>query len=71
MNGYETARKIRAEGWATDIVIVALSGWGQEQDKRNSHEAGIDHHLVKPVEPSVLLQLLAMHDSASAGATTG
>ena len=71
MNGYETARKIRAEGWARDIVIVALSGWGQEQDKRNSHEAGIDHHLVKPVEPSVLLQLLAMHDSASAGATTG
>jgi DNA-binding response OmpR family regulator len=41
------------------MTIIALSGWGQEEDKRRSREAGIDHHLVKPLDPTSLLRVLA------------
>lgn len=58
MSGHEAARKMRAESWGQGAVIVALSGWGQEDDKRRSREAGMDHHLVKPLEPATLLRLL-------------
>ncbi len=59
MNGYETARRIRAERWGKNIVLVALTGWGQEEDLRRSADAGFDHHLVKPVEVDALMALLA------------
>jgi CheY-like chemotaxis protein len=59
MNGYEVARTIRRHPWGTDIVIVALTGWGQVEDRKRSKEVGIDHHLVKPVEPQALLKLLS------------
>lgn len=59
MNGYDVARKLRAEPIGKDMTIIALSGWAKEEDKRRSHEAGIDHHLVKPLEPATLLRLLA------------
>jgi signal transduction histidine kinase/CheY-like chemotaxis protein len=59
MNGYEVARTIRRHPWGTDIVIVALTGWGQMEDRKRSKEAGIDHHLVKPVEPQALIDLLS------------
>jgi PAS domain S-box-containing protein len=59
LNGYETCRRIREEPWGKSIVIVALTGWGQEDDKRRSLEAGFNHHLVKPVEPAALERLLA------------
>jgi CheY-like chemotaxis protein len=59
MNGYEVARTIRRHPWGTDIVIVALTGWGQMEDRTRSKEAGINHHLVKPVEPQALLDLLS------------
>jgi CheY-like chemotaxis protein len=59
MNGYEVARTIRRHPWGTDIVIVALTGWGQLEDRKRSKEAGIDHHLVKPVEPQALIDLLS------------
>jgi CheY-like chemotaxis protein len=59
MNGYEVARTIRRQPWGTDIVIVALTGWGQMEDRKRSKEAGIDHHLVKPVEPQALIDLLS------------
>ena len=59
MNGYEVAAAIRGEPWGGDVVIVALTGWGQEGDRRRSKEAGIDHHLVKPVDPAALERLLA------------
>ena len=49
MNGLEACRRIRAQAWATDTLIVALTGWGQDTDRRKSHEAGFDGHLVKPV----------------------
>ncbi len=59
MNGYDAAQKLRAGPAGKDMIIIALSGWGQEEDKRRSREAGIDHHLVKPLDPASLLRLLA------------
>ncbi len=58
-NGYEVARRIRGEPWGRTMVLVALTGWGQESDRRRSHEAGFDTHLTKPVDPQVLDELLA------------
>jgi CheY-like chemotaxis protein len=58
LNGYDACRRIREQPWGRDIFIVALTGWGQEEDRRRSHEAGFDHHLVKPVEPATLEKLL-------------
>lgn len=57
-NGYETCRRIREQPWSNGIFIVALTGWGQEEDRRRSQDAGFNHHLVKPVEVSTLEQLL-------------
>lgn len=59
MNGYEAARSIRQQPWGKDMVLVALTGWGQQEDRRRTAEAGFDHHLVKPVEPAALEELLA------------
>jgi CheY-like chemotaxis protein len=60
MNGYEVARHIRRESWGKDIVLIALTGWGQEEDKRRALDAGFDHHLTKPVEGAALERLLAL-----------
>ncbi|MFZ6184173.1 PAS domain S-box protein [Nannocystis pusilla] len=59
MNGYETARRMRAEPWGEKPVLVALTGWGQEEDKARAQEAGFDRHIVKPAAPEVLEALLA------------
>jgi CheY-like chemotaxis protein len=59
MNGYDVARAIRGRPWGGDVAIVALTGWGQDADRRRSKESGIDHHLVKPVDPAELERLLA------------
>ena len=59
MDGHEAGRAIRAETWGADIVLIALSGWGQDTDKQRSREAGFDHHLVKPVDHAVLSRILA------------
>jgi signal transduction histidine kinase/ActR/RegA family two-component response regulator len=58
MNGYEAAQKIR-EQCSGKVVLVAMTGWGQEEDKRKSSEAGFDFHLVKPVDLDDLEELLA------------
>lgn len=58
-DGYEVCRAIRAQPWASDTIIVAVTGWGQEEDRRKSLEAGFDGHLVKPVSHDALLRLLA------------
>ncbi len=58
MDGYETARRLRRLPSNPSIILLALTGWGQEEDRRNAHEAGFDHHLVKPVDPMSLHQLL-------------
>jgi signal transduction histidine kinase len=59
MNGYEVAHRIRHQPWGQGVVLVALTGWGQETDRQRSQAAGFDHHLVKPLDPSALLRLLA------------
>ncbi len=58
MNGYELARRLRAEPQLEGMTLVALTGWGQDQDRRRSTEAGIDHHLTKPVDPDVVRDLV-------------
>jgi signal transduction histidine kinase/CheY-like chemotaxis protein len=60
MNGYEAARRIRSEPWGGNVALVALTGWGQEEDEQRSLEAGFDHHLTKPVDPAALEKLLAL-----------
>jgi len=58
MNGYDTCRRIRAQPWASRMMLVAMTGWGHEDDRKRSQEAGFDHHLTKPVELESLKQLL-------------
>jgi signal transduction histidine kinase len=58
MDGYEAARRIR-EILGARVVLVALTGWGQDEDKRRSREAGFDHHLTKPPEPEIVDRLIA------------
>jgi CheY-like chemotaxis protein len=59
MNGYEVARRIRQSEELRGVTLAALTGWGQEEDRRRSREAGFDHHLVKPVDIDALEKLLA------------
>ena len=64
LNGYEVARRIRAEPWGGAMRLFATTGWGQDGDKRMSKEAGFDEHLVKPVDPTALMRLLGAARSA-------
>jgi PAS domain S-box-containing protein len=59
MDGYEVARRIRTTPGLENVVLAALTGWGQEEDRRRTAEAGFDHHLVKPPEPQALVGVLA------------
>ncbi|HEX7334068.1 MAG TPA: ATP-binding protein [Pyrinomonadaceae bacterium] len=59
LNGYEAARSIREQPWGRQMLLVALTGWGQEDDKRRTREAGFDAHIVKPIDFAVLEKLLA------------
>jgi DNA-binding response OmpR family regulator len=59
VDGYEVARQIRSEAGMAGVLLWALTGYGQEQDRARSQEAGLDRHLVKPFEPGVLQALLA------------
>lgn len=58
LNGYEVCRRIREQAWGREILIIALTGWGQEDDRRRTEEAGFDHHIVKPVDPAEIMRLL-------------
>lgn len=59
LNGYDAARHIRQQPWGRKMLLVALTGWGQDGDKQRTKEAGFDHHLVKPADPAELQNLLA------------
>jgi PAS domain S-box-containing protein len=59
MDGYEVARRLRARTEFAGTLLVALTGWGQDEDRQRSRDAGFDRHLVKPVDPDALLRLLA------------
>jgi PAS domain S-box-containing protein len=70
MNGYSVCQRIRHEPWGREVTIVALTGWGQEEDRRRSTEAGFDGHLVKPVDHGELMRILA-EGEAGGGDGTG
>jgi len=59
MSGYEACRAIREKPWGKDLVMVAVTGWGQEEDRSKSKEAGFNAHIVKPVDHDALLKLLS------------
>jgi CheY-like chemotaxis protein len=66
MDGYELARRIRATPRGRNVVLVALTGWGQADDKKRAAEAGFDEHLTKPVDPDLLNRVLHLTKSAAA-----
>jgi len=59
MSGHEVAQRLRAESWATDTQLIAVTGWGQAGDRAKSLEAGFDEHLTKPIDPETLLQRIS------------
>ena len=67
LNGEDACRRIRASSWGRDMLLVAVTGWGQQEDRRRTLEAGFDAHLVKPVDPVEVMRLLAAR-SARPGA---
>jgi DNA-binding response OmpR family regulator len=67
LNGYETARKIRDESFGRNTVLIAMTGWGQTEDRQMSDLAGFDAHLTKPVDVSVLYALLDRERVAPSG----
>lgn len=54
LNGYEVAQRIRAATWGRSMTLVAVTGWGQNEDKRRAMEAGFDHHFTKPLDLDLL-----------------
>jgi CheY-like chemotaxis protein len=58
LNGYEAANKIRQQPWGKKAILIALTGWGQQQDRRRTKEAGFDMHLTKPVNYRAIAKLL-------------
>ena len=59
MNGFELASRLRGQPGGDDLLLVAITGYGQASDVRRAREVGFDHHFVKPIDPDVLLGLLA------------
>ena len=59
LNGYEAAAQIREQPWGVDVLLVATTGWGQDEDRRRTTEAGFDYHLIKPVTAAQIQELLA------------
>ena len=59
LDGYEACRRIRQQAWGEKMVLIAQTGWGQEEDRNRARDAGFDHHLVKPIPPATLRKLLA------------
>ncbi len=71
MSGYEVARRLRSQQPDPALMLVAVTGWGTEDDQRRSAEAGFDHHLTKPVEATALEAVLACRQAAADGAEVG
>ena len=59
MDGFEVCRRIRQQAWGKDMVVVALTGWGHDEARAKTRQAGFDMHLVKPVDPETLFLVLA------------
>jgi PAS domain S-box-containing protein len=67
LNGYEVCRRIREQPWGKDMLLIALTGWGQDEDRLRSHDAGFDDHLVKPVDYAALAALIGTWGSRTSG----
>ena len=65
LDGHEVCRRLRAESWGQDLLIIALTGWGQDDDRRRSELAGFNSHLVKPVDHRLLTDLLRASATAA------
>ncbi len=59
LNGHEVCRRIREQGWGKNVVLIAVTGWGQDEDRQRTKDAGFDHHMVKPVDPQEIMKILA------------
>lgn len=69
MNGYDVCREIRKTDWGREALVVAISGWGQAEDRKQSAEAGFDRHIVKPVDYATLMSILAEQTTGVGGST--
>jgi two-component system CheB/CheR fusion protein len=74
LNGYDACRRIREQPWGHDVLLIAQTGWGQEEDRTRTKAAGFDAHLTKPIDPDTLYNLISMprgmHDVARAADKT-
>jgi len=59
ISGYEVGRRLRAQPWGTGLLLIAVTGWGQDTDRAKTLEAGFDEHLIKPIDPETLLQRIS------------
>ena len=59
LDGFEACRRIREQPWGKQMLVIAITGWGQDVDRRKSQEAGFDHHLVKPVDARAIAALMS------------
>ena len=59
VDGFEAARRMRAQPWGAELFLVALTGWGAEENRRRTQDGGFDSHLVKPVDMDILRRLIA------------
>lgn len=66
-NGYEVAREIRSRDWGADVLLIAVTGWGQDEQRKLTAEAGFDHHFLKPVHPRDLIPVIDEHRKARRG----
>jgi len=66
IDGYQLARKVRASSWGRDAILIAVTGWGQEDDRQRALSAGFDHHLTKPISAEKLESLLQPTHAAQA-----
>jgi len=69
LSGYDIASRIRAAPWGAQVTLIAVTGWGQEEDRRRALSSGFDRHLVKPIDPVLLEQLL--REIAAGGSLRG
>jgi PAS domain S-box-containing protein len=67
LNGYDACRRIRQQPWGQEMFLIALTGWGQDEDRRRTEEAGFNFHIVKPVDPAALMKLLASRSGGPEG----
>ena len=75
LNGYEACRTIRQQAWGKSVVMIAVTGWGQDEDRSRTREAGFDRHMVKPLDPQELMKILdglnVAHEEDTSDVSTG